>query len=195
MKTKGQFILMNVTEFAEWLAAYKCTRSIKHIQQHHTYMPDYSCFRKDNHFSMLEGMKAYHVSRGFSDIAQNITIFPDGLVAICRPLRTVPAGIIGANAYGICIENVGNFDIGRDRMTDAQKDAIVRVTALLCKKFNLKPSVNTIVYHHWYDCNTGKRTDGYSGTCKSCPGLNFFGGNAIEFAESIFIPMIKDTIG
>ena len=38
-------------------------------------------------------MEAAHKERGFSEIAQNITIFPDGKVMICRSLNTIPAGI------------------------------------------------------------------------------------------------------
>ena len=46
---------------------------------------------------------------------------------ICRSLNTIPAGIKGANTYGVCIENIGNFDKGKDTMTPAQRNSIALV--------------------------------------------------------------------
>lgn len=185
---KNQFILMDNAEFAKWLESQTIKRSIKRIQNHHTWKPRYSGFKDDNHFSLLEGMKRSHLKRDFSDIAQNITTFPDGTIAVCRPLTKIPAGIKGANTGGICIEHVGNFDIGGDEMTTMHKDIIVYLNALLCAKFNLSPDANSIVYHHWWTA-AGKRTNGIN-VAKSCPGTNFFGGNKVEDAEKNFIPKI-----
>ena len=178
-KIDGQFILMNILSFSRYLKDLTINRRIDIIQNHHTWKPNYDNFNGDDHFDDLKAMDRYHEkSRGFSDVAQNITIFPDGIIGICRPLNIVPAGIRGANSHGICIEHYGNFDEGGDIMTEAQKDSIISVNSLLCKKFNLEPSTKTIVYHTWY-------------ASKSCPGTNFFGGNSKEMAEANFIPLIK----
>ena len=199
MITSGQFILVSTDEFATWLMNVSVKRNIVLVQNHHTYAPAYAQFSGKNHFDLLKGMKAFHTQpkekggRGFSDIAQSLTIFPDGKVSVCRPLDVAPAGIIGANSNGICIENIGNFDEKGDVMTEEQTRAIIKVNALLCKKFHLVPSINTIVYHHWYDLNTGKRTNG-SGSTKSCPGTNFFGGNSTDDANNYFIPLIKEAL-
>ncbi|KRQ86068.1 N-acetylmuramoyl-L-alanine amidase [Caloramator mitchellensis] len=192
MQKQGKFILMNRDEFKDYILKLKVNRKIFLIQNHHTYIPNYKHF-KNNHFTLLKGMERSHLKRGFEEIGQNITIFPDGLIAICRPLEEAPAGIKGANSTGICIENVGNFDVGGDKMSEEQKKSIVFVNAVLCKKFKLTPSINTIVYHHWYDLATGKRTNG-AGTTKSCPGTNFFGGNTVEAANKYFIPLIKKEL-
>lgn len=188
MVERGKFILLNREEFKTWLLKLKCTRSIKLIQEHHTYMPNYKTFKEvKDYFRILEGMERSHINRGFSEIAQNLTIFPDGLIAICRDFNKSPAGIMGANKTGICIENVGNFDIGKDKMSPEDRMSILYVTASLCKHFKLKPSINTIVYHHWFDLSTGKRTNG-TGETKSCPGTYWFGGNTIEACKKNFIP-------
>ncbi|CCJ34635.1 peptidoglycan recognition protein family protein [Caloramator australicus] len=192
MKQQGKFILMNREDFKEYILKLKVKRIIKLIQNHHTYIPSYKEF-KNNHFRLLEGMERSHLARGFNEIGQNITIFPDGLIAICRPLDIPPACIKGANENGICIESVGNFDIGGDKMTEEQKKSIIFVNALLCKKFKLTPSTDTIVYHHWFDLETGKRLNG-KGITKSCPGTNFFGGNTVEAAKKNFIPLILDEL-
>ena len=85
-QTKKQFILMDKKAFAKWLKSQKINRSVKRIQNHHTWIPAYKHFKRDNHFALMESMKRSHLKRGFSDIAQNITTFPDGTIGVCRPL-------------------------------------------------------------------------------------------------------------
>lgn len=191
MRTKGKFILCTLDEFAAWLAAASISRAVSLIQNHHTFSPAYDQFKTDNHFDLLEGMERYHVNeRGFDLIAQNLTTFPDGTVAVCRPLDRIPAGIKGANKGGICLEHLGNFDEGGKEMEDVHRSTILQVNALLCSRFNITPSTNSIVYHHWYDLDSGTRTNG-SGNTKTCPGSNFFGGNSVEAAAANFIPPIQ----
>jgi len=169
MEKKGNFVLLTVAEFDDWLMKTKFIRSVKLIQNHHTLEPSYSKFTGQNHFSLLTGMERYHmVERGFAEIAQNLTTFPDGRVALCRSLEKIPAGIKGANQGGICIEHLGNFDNGKDAMTDAHQNAIIKVNALICREFGLTSSTDSIVYHHWYDLESATRTNG-TGNTKSCP--------------------------
>ncbi len=189
-KEQNGFILFNQVEFKNWLSGQTINRRIIRIQNHHTWKPDYSNFKGNNHFSILSGMKNYHVNHnGWSDIAQNITTFPDGTVAVCRPLDKTPAGIKGANTGAICIEHLGNFDIGGDNMTKEHRATIINLNAILCQNFHLNPNTESIVYHHWYDLNTGARRNG-EGTTKTCPGTNFFGGNRVEDAEHNVIPLV-----
>ena len=193
METKFGFTLMTPFEFAGWLKKQQICRMIRVIQIHHTWLPNYKNFNGNNHFEKLQGMKASHLARGFSDTAQHITIFPDGKLAACRPLNDIPAGIYGQNSKGICIENLGDFDTGKDQMTNAHKDAMVQVCALLCNHFNLVPDVNSIIYHHWFDLKTGQRTNG-GGNTKSCPGSAFFGGNSVPAAQQNLIPLIVSAM-
>ncbi|NTW81441.1 MAG: amidase, partial [Geobacteraceae bacterium] len=131
--------------------------------------------------------------RGFDMIAQNLTTFPDGTIAVCRPLDRIPAGIKGANKMGICIEHLGNFNTGGDVMRDVQRGTVVRLNAILCRHFGLTPSTDTIVYHHWYDLDSGIRTNG-TGNTKTCPGTVFFGGNSLSDAQANFIPLILQSV-
>ena len=191
MKVIGKFILFSMEEFADYLNDNEFSRKIKLIQNHHTYMPAYPQFKNNNHFKLLQAMENYHVNtNGWSEIGQNLTTFPDGTIALCRSIDKIPAGIKGANTNGICVEHVGNFDSGCDAMTPLHKACIIKTNKLLCAKFNLTPSTESIVYHHWYDMVTGKRTTG-SGSTKSCPGTNFFGGNTLAQCEQNFRPLIK----
>lgn len=197
MQVNGQFILMNRDEFKKWLFAQTFTRVISVIQQHHTYEPSYNDFNGKNYFELAEGMDNYHENnKKYNDIAQNITLYPDGMIMICRPFNVAPAGILGANKNGLCIENIGNFDVGGDIMTAEHKETIIFVAALLCMRFKLTPSIDSITYHHWWDLNTGEKlldnTLGHE--TKSCPGTNFFGGNTTISAKSNFIPLITNKI-
>ena len=189
MKKKGKFTLLELPELDAWVEAQVVHRRISLIQEHHTWSPAYAHFRGANHFALMEGMEASHLGRGFAEIAQHFTTFPDGTVGVGRSLEKIPAGIKGANAEGICIEHLGNFDAGKDAMASAHETSIVRFNALLCRKFRLAPSTATIVYHHWYDLDTGVRTGG-TGNTKTCPGTGFFGGNSVAAAAANFVPSI-----
>lgn len=194
MQTSGKFVLFTLDEFDSWLRDTAFSRTVKVLQNHHTLEPAYVSFKGHNHFALLKGMEEYHMKvRGFEQIAQNLTTFPDGTVALCRPIDRIPAGIKGANQGGICIEHLGNFDTGRDSMTPEHVEAISKTNALLCREFCLTPSADTIVYHHWYDLDSGSRTNG-SGNTKSCPGSAFFGGNTVSAAQGGFIPLVAAAL-
>ena len=192
-KSQGKFVLFDIDEFANWLSSTTISRIVKLVQNHHTFIPSYASFNGNNHFNLLKAMENAHLERGFAEIAQNLTTFPDGTVAVCRSLEKTPAGIFGANTGGICIENVGNFDTGKDVITEQHRNTVIKVNALLCRKFALTPDSNTIVYHHWYDLTSGERTNG-TGVTKSCPGTGFFGGNTVANANGNLIPLIVDEL-
>ncbi|MEH7384624.1 LysM peptidoglycan-binding domain-containing protein [Bacillus sp. JJ1521] len=195
MNMQGEHILMTKEEFKNWLMNQKIKRKVSLIQQHHTWVPDYSRFNHANHFNLLTGMENYHKNTmGWKHIAQNITTFPDGKVAVSRPLYIAPEGTIGrkANSVGIAIEHVGNFDIGHDVMTKEQHDTIIYINAVLSLKFGLTPSIDSITYHHWWDLRNGERVldKGPDYNVKTCPGTGFFGGNSTTSAEKYFYPLI-----
>ena len=191
MQTQGKFILFNIDEFRQFLISAVVSRSVSHVQDHHTWSPSYRNFNGSNHFEKLKSMEASHIQRGFEEIGQHITTFPDGTIAICRNMDKDPACIKGANHGGLCIENLGNFDKGQDQMTPEQRETIIQVNALLCFKFNLKPSLSTIVYHHWFQLTNGFRDGGQNDdNHKTCPGTGFFGGNTENDFTANLLPLI-----
>ncbi|SHF98513.1 LysM peptidoglycan-binding domain-containing protein [Ornithinibacillus halophilus] len=195
----GQHIVMSKEEFKDWLFHQEFKREIKLIQHHHTWAPSYKHFNGSNHFQILKGMERHHKKEmGWSNIAQNITTFPDGKIAVSRPFDVAPEGTIGplANANGLTIENLGNFDVGHDTMTKEQKETIIYITALLSVKFGLTPSIDTITYHHWWRYKTGERLldEGKSYEVKSCPGTGFFGGNSTVDAKQNLYPLVKQKM-
>jgi hypothetical protein len=195
MDTKYGFTRFTLTEFEQWLSTISISRVVDKVQEHHTWSPRYAQFTGNNHFEMQKGMRDHHVGHnGWADIGQHLSIFPDGMIVTGRPMNNTPACIYGNNSRSVCIENVGDFDTGQDQMTDAQKEAIVKATAALVRRFNLAPvTTNNIVYHHWYDLNTGQRTNG-TGVTKTCPGTAFFGGNTVADCRNNFLPLVEQAL-
>ena len=175
MKQQGKFIQLNITEFETWLNKLNIARQINMLQCHHTWQPNYHNYNTVDPFQLMKNMESFQVQElgktGVTMICQNATTFPDGNIMICRDFSIAPAGIHKNNIGALCIENIGNFDIGGDIMNDIHKQTIINLYTLLCKKFNIVPSTNTIVYHHWFDLYSGLRTNG-KGITKSCPGTN-----------------------
>lgn len=195
MQTKYGFTKMTIDEFGPWLNQQRVGRTILKIQQHHTWNPSYALFNGSNHFERQLGMKNSHVAdNGWMDIGQHFTIFPDGTILTGRSLESTPACIKGQNSNSICIENFGDFDLGRDIMRQEQKSSIVKVTAHLCRKFNLPINDFSIIYHHWYDLDSGRRNDSNRNK-KSCPGTNFFGGNKVSDCINNFLPLVSQALG
>jgi uncharacterized protein YgiM (DUF1202 family) len=194
MQKKYGFTMMSPGEFAKWIKTQQVARTVRNVQEHHTFIPAYAHFRGNNHFELQRGMYHVHTAQnGWRDIGQHFSIFPDGKVLTGRSLELSPACIFGFNTQSICIENVGNFDTGGDVMRPEQRNAIVAVTAALCERFNVPPTAERVVYHHWFDLRTGFRTNG-GGSTKSCPGTAFFGGNKVEHAEANFLPLVRAAL-
>ena len=200
--TKYGFTKMSPKEFKSWISKqgnYKYTG----IQIHHTWKPDYSNFYKadgshEDELVRQNNTKNYHVkTNGWADIAQHFTIFPNGVIVTGRKLsNTTPVGIKGWNTNKICIEIYGNFDDGCDKMTEAQKQAVITVYGELCKKFNISPSIDTIRCHAWFTAG-GTYLGDYnaSKSAKTCPGTNFMGfGNSKTAIQNNFIPLIQNYI-
>ncbi|MFL5788964.1 MAG: N-acetylmuramoyl-L-alanine amidase [Flavisolibacter sp.] len=202
------FQIYDFDGFAQYIWATNFSRKIQFLQNHHTWLPDYKEYNRPGTTPMmlLENMRRDHIqARGWNDIGQNLTTFPNGLIGLCRAMDITPAGIYGANTGAICIENLGNFDKDKDVMTDEQNKLIIKLNALLCLKFGLIPNDKQVVYHHWFDIK-GKRfsdDDINSGKVlqqqlqKTCPGTNFFptegasyAGDTITAAQENFYPKI-----
>lgn len=194
METKFGFSKMTLSEFETWIKNLRVSRTVLKIQQHHTYTPSYIHFTGNNHFVRQKAMKNHHVSNnGWKDIGQHFTVFPDGSILTGRSMEDSPACIYGQNANSVCIENFGDFEKGKDLMNNKQKLSVVKVTALLCQKFNIPVSTDFIIYHHWFDLNSGVRNNGTRNN-KSCPGTNFFGGNKVADCQKNFIPLVNSAL-
>lgn len=137
----------------------------RQLHIHHTWKPTHKSFKGNNHTQMQQSMKNYHVNNnGWSDIAQHLTLFPDGVWLTGRPFSKSPASIKGWNTGALCVEMIGNFDIkgtgdynnlGYDKLEGRQKAEIL----MLVKYFVDKYGENSIKYHRE---NSGKTCPGTS---------------------------------
>ena len=189
----SEFQMFDEKAFIKYIDSVRIKRTVKYIQLHHTYSPSYSHFDGNNHTVLQKNMKNYHIkTNGWTDIAQHFTIFPDGKILSGRNLDIAPAGIYGANSNGICIECLGNFDNGKDLMTDEQRKSVVAVVKILLDKFKLKAEEN-VTYHAWWSSDGRDLGDYVRGhSVKTCPGTNFFVGNTLTAYEKNLMPLIKN---
>jgi len=205
MIQKGNFLLLEISEFRPWLQKQKVTRSIKGLQVHHTGAPNYTTRKMVNgvaqqdYFKCLEGMRDFHINTNkWKATGQHLTLFEDGKVGVSldRDLNMTPACIYNNNAGYVGIEIIGCFDKGVDTMTAIQKQAVIHLYAALCEKFYVPVNTDKIVYHAWFTASGTRLSDYTPGkSSKSCPGTAYFGdGNTIAAANKNFLPQVKSEL-
>lgn len=107
---------------------------------HHTWKPTHRSFNGSNHIAIQQGMYNHHVNTNkWDNIAQHLTLMPDGTWVTGRPMNQMPISIYGKNKVGaLMVEMVGNFDIegspgaaynnlGYDKLEGDQKVSILTV--------------------------------------------------------------------
>lgn len=145
--------------------------NFKQLHIHHTWKPDHSNFKGNNHVAMQQSMKNYHTkTNGWSDIGQHLTLFPDGKWLTGRPFNISPASITGWNTGALAVEMIGNFDTGNDKLEGEQKEEILK----LIKYFIDKYGEGSIKFHR----------EG-PGVAKSCPGTSINKVTLINEAKDI----------
>jgi hypothetical protein len=156
----GIFQQLGVDEFLSLLASFTPARRMTAVHLHHTWKPRHRDYRGAE---TVRGMWRFHTqTQGWQDIAQHVTVAPDGTVWTGRHWDLPPASAAGHNgtshAGPFMIEMIGNFDVGEDPFDGAQKATAVTVLAALLHRFGL--ATEAIRFHNEM-----------SG--KSCPGTSF----------------------
>lgn len=109
--------------------------SHKEFHVHHTWKPEHKDFNGRNHQALQNGMRNYHMNTNkWGDIAQHITLYPDGKILTGRAFNRSPISIAGYNSGNFMVEMIGNFDKGRDKFEGEQK----RVALSIAKYFDDK---------------------------------------------------------
>jgi hypothetical protein len=160
-------------ELIQFLGNFKFTRTITQLHVHHTYSPNKADFKGHNHDALNWGMEQYHIkTNGWSTIAQQLTLFPDGLWLYGRDFNQTPASILGWNTGAICIEIVGNFDTGVETLVDPQASSMYEICEYFVEHMGLQ-----MRFHR--DSPTAYKT---------CPGSginrNTFFNNVANFREN-----------
>lgn len=211
VKTQNGFTLLeNQKDVRNWLAKQKVSRKITKLQVHHMDLPNYSTWEKTDkklfsepHFGRTQSLDSYGKSKwgsGASDghghhIAQHFNVFPDGKITTGRNLNSTPIGIRGWNTGAICIEIYGCFDKGHDKMSSAQKEAVIYLYGELCKRFDIPVNTTHIRPHCWFTAGgtyLGKYNPDRS--AKTCPGTNFWGYGCSPEGFAHFIKDVRNYV-
>ncbi len=158
--------------FLELLSAYATDfppRKLTAVHLHHTWRPTQAQWRGEK---TMHAMRNHHVKeRGFSDIAQHLTIDPAGGLWTGRDFSLPPASSRGQNgdrtSGPFMIEIVGDFDVGRDVLLGSQLETVKKVTAAVLKAAGLDATHVNIVPHSRF------RT-------KTCPGSSLSTGENVQ---------------
>lgn len=144
--------------FAAEVASFRWTRPILRVDMHHTYHPDHARCAAIGIEAALTGMERAHRERGFDDIAQHVTVAPDGTIWTGRDWNMTPASVgYGMNANAFMFEIIGNFDDGCDVLAGQQLEATLAVITTVQGHFGL-PSFSLLFHRE------------VPQTEKTCPG-------------------------
>jgi hypothetical protein len=144
-------------EFEKILANFPFSRKVNAVHMHHTWRPDRASFR--GHETIVSMWRFHTEKMGWSDIAQHITIDPEGCIWLGRNWNLPPASAAGHNgnaSFGpFMFEMVGNFDKGHDPFDGQQRETALQVIAMVQEKFGL--AADSLKFHN-------------AMSSKSCPG-------------------------
>ena len=157
-------------QFAELLSKFPFKRKINAVHMHHTWRPNHAQYRGHD---TIVGMWRFHTETNhWSDIAQHITIAPDGSIWLGRDWNRAPASAAGHNgnaqAGPFMFEMIGDFDEGHDLFNGEQRETALDVIARVQQRFGLPPG--SLQLHNMM-------------STKSCPG------SSIDFQT-----LLKDVV-
>jgi hypothetical protein len=135
---RGRFQKYTIEEYIKYLDDYNFTRKITEVHMHHTWKPTKASFSGER---TIEGMWRYHTGTNkWDDIAQHISIDPEGYIWSGRDLNKAPIsskGYNGTNQAGpFMFEMIGDFDTGREKLEGKQLDTVIQTIRYLNKRFN-----------------------------------------------------------
>lgn len=165
------FKRVSIELFEKMLDSFPFTRRINAVHMHHTWKPTRSDF---NGHDTIVAMWRYHTQENkWRDIAQHITIDPQGFIWLGRNWNLPPASAAGHNGnadFGpFMFEMVGNFDKGRDPFDGPQRETALQVVALVQTRFGL--AADTLLFHN-------------AMSAKSCPGSSLDYSQILAEVES-----------
>lgn len=173
----SRFKELTPAEFKWSIDNYPWRRKITSFHVHHTWKPDHSMWKG---LRSVIGMWSFHTkNRGWSDIAQHITLAPDGGIWTGRNWNKRPVSSARANgsrrAGPFMVETVGNFDTGHDKLEGAQLENLLYCVGYILYKFKLP--ITAVKFHR------------HLGSPKTCPGT---GVDYDNFKGAVRLKMIEE---
>lgn len=158
------FIPMSAAQFRTAVSQFAWAVNKREVHVHCTDTPNHKDFRQKGGLKCVEDMHSFHTrpksqgGRGWSDIAQHVSIDPDGVIWTGRSWNRSPASALGHNgSHVFMFEMIGLFDTGKDPFGGAQEQAAYAVSAAVLDRFGVSASQG-IRFHNQF-------TSG-----KTCPG-------------------------
>lgn len=157
---------LSVPAFATEIASFAWARPVFRVDMHHTFHPSHADWRG---LASVEDMFLFHTrERRFEDIAQHVTIAPDGMIWTGRDWNRTPASVgCNMNLGAFMFEAVGNFDLGNDCLAGAQREAVLAVIDIVQRHFRLP--VQALLFHREVPQ-----------TAKTCPGTGVDKGDILR---------------
>lgn len=164
---------ITAAQFALLAQPSHLTRKIAAVHVHHTCRPRRQDFRG---LPTIEAMRQFHMQQqGWSDIAQHLTIDPQGGLWTGRNWNLAPASAAGHNGTAaegpFMIEMVGDFDAGQDPFDGDQRRAVFEAVAHLMGVFGLKGA--DLKFHNELT------------TRKSCPGTGIIRADFLKHVHKL----------
>ena len=158
------FPRLSLDQFSQLLKKFLFKRQVNAVHMHHTWRPERADFK--GHDTIVSMWRFHTQTMGWRDIAQHVTIDPEGFVWLGRNWNLPPASAAGHNGnekFGpFMFEMIGNFDTGHDPFDGRQRETALQVIARVQSRFDLP--TNSLMFHN-------------AMSSKSCPG------SSLDFAE------------
>ncbi len=161
-------------QFTALLLGHAWSRRIWRVDMHHTFRPTHADYDGE---ACIERMCRFHVDdRKWDDIAQHVSIAPDGTIWTGRDWNKTPASVGGVlNTGAFMFEAIGNFDAGHDKLEGEQLQSVVHVIRAVQRRFRLPPEA--LLFHRDVPV-----------TAKTCPGTSVDKGDILRRVSRLQLP-------
>jgi hypothetical protein len=139
-----RFRPLSPVEFKDEVERFVWTRQVWRLDLHHSVVPSIDNYKG---LASIEAIWRSDLERrGWEDIAQHVSVAPDGVIWTGRDWNKTPASIgRRMNLGAFMVEAIGNFDRGRDRLEGAQLASVLTVIDTVQRRFDLP--VQALLFH------------------------------------------------
>ncbi len=130
--------------FKEEVEHFAWTRRVWRVDLHHSVVPSIASY---DGLKSIEAIWRNDIERrGWEDIAQHVSVAPDGVIWTGRDWNKTPASIGRRMNLGVfMVEAIGNFDRGKDRLEGRQLASVLTVIDTIQRRFDLP--VQALLFH------------------------------------------------
>jgi hypothetical protein len=140
----SRFRPLSRTQFKHEVESLVWKRRVWRVDLHHSVVPTIDDYQG---VASIEAIWRNDVERrGWEDIAQHITIGPEGTIWTGRDWNKTPASIgRRMNIGAFMVEAIGNFDRGKDQLEGEQLASVLFAIDVIQRRFDLP--VQALLFH------------------------------------------------